>query len=115
MLRALRLAGRVGACTDAIAAAGVSLTISALGSDWLGVDLIPTTAAETTLGAKKVGDTVNLEGDVVGKYLAKNMASGWAYRREACCRGVRIAFFHSPSRCRFSSLRRPGAGTNYIW
>lgn len=51
---------------------GVSLTISALGDDWLGVDLIPTTARETTLGAKRVGDGVNLEGDVVGKYLAKD-------------------------------------------
>lgn len=53
---------------------GVSLTISALGDDWLGVDLIPTTARETTLGAKRVGDGVNLEGDVVGKYLAKGAA-----------------------------------------
>jgi riboflavin synthase len=50
---------------------GVSLTISTIGDDWLGVDLIPTTARETTLGAKRVGDAVNLEGDVVGKYLAK--------------------------------------------
>ena len=54
-----------------VAIDGVSLTISALGDDWLGVDLIPTTAAETTLGAKKVGDVVNLEGDIVGKYVAK--------------------------------------------
>lgn len=53
---------------------GVSLTISALGDDWLGVDLIPTTARETTLGAKRVGDGVNLEGDIVGKYLAKGAA-----------------------------------------
>ena len=50
---------------------GVSLTISGLGEDWLAVDLIPTTAKETTLGAKKVGDMVNLEGDIVGKYVAK--------------------------------------------
>ena len=57
-----------------IAIDGVSLTISALGDDWLGVDLIPTTARETTLGAKKVGDLVNLEGDVVGKYVAKNVS-----------------------------------------
>ena len=57
-----------------IAIDGVSLTISALGDDWLGVDLIPTTARETTLGAKKVGDLVNLEGDVVGKYVAKSMS-----------------------------------------
>ena len=56
-----------------VAIDGVSLTISAIGDDWLGVDLIPTTAAETILGAKKVGDKVNLEGDIVGKYVAKNM------------------------------------------
>jgi len=56
-----------------IAVDGVSLTISALGDDWLGVDLIPTTASETILGSKKVGDSVNLEGDMMGKYVAKNM------------------------------------------
>jgi riboflavin synthase len=50
---------------------GVSLTISAIGDDWLGIDLIPTTASATTLGTKKVGDSVNLEGDVLGKYIAK--------------------------------------------
>ena len=54
-----------------IAIDGVSLTISALGDDWLAVDLIPTTAKDTTLGARKVGDFVNLEGDIVGKYVAK--------------------------------------------
>lgn len=57
-----------------IAIDGVSLTISGLGDDWLAVDLIPTTASETTLGAKKVGDGVNLEGDVIGKYVAKRTA-----------------------------------------
>ena len=56
-----------------IAIDGVSLTISAIGDDWLGVDLIPTTAQETILGAKAVGDKVNLEGDVVGKYIAKSV------------------------------------------
>ena len=58
-----------------VAVDGVSLTISALGDDWLGVDLIPTTASETILGAKRVGDKVNLEGDVVGKYVAKSAVS----------------------------------------
>ena len=57
-----------------VAVDGVSLTISAIGDDWIGVDLIPMTAAETILGAKKVGDMVNLEGDIVGKYIAKNAA-----------------------------------------
>ncbi|MGN0854025.1 MAG: riboflavin synthase [Kiritimatiellia bacterium] len=59
-----------------IAIDGVSLTISGLGEDWLTVDLIPTTAAETTLGARKVGDKVNLEGDVIGKYVARQTAAG---------------------------------------
>ncbi len=58
-----------------IAVDGVSLTISELGDDWLGVDVIPTTAAETTLGMRKVGDLVNLEGDVAGKYLSRSAAS----------------------------------------
>ena len=54
-----------------IAIDGVSLTISGIGDDWLAVDLIPTTAKATTLGSKNVGDMVNLEGDIVGKYVAK--------------------------------------------
>ena len=54
-----------------IAVDGTSLTISAIGDDWLAVDVIPTTARETTLGMRKVGDKVNLEGDVLGKYVAK--------------------------------------------
>ena len=66
-----------------IAVDGVSLTISAIGGDWLGVDLIPTTAKDTILGAKKVGDKVNLEGDVVGKYIAKNTAKTGGLTEEA--------------------------------
>ena len=57
-----------------VALDGVSLTITEVGRDWLAVDLIPTTARETTLGAKKVGDFVNIEGDVIGKYVAKAAA-----------------------------------------
>ena len=55
---------------------GVSLTVSALGEDWVGVDIIPTTAAETTLGSKRPGDYVNVESDVIGKYMAKNHVGG---------------------------------------
>ena len=57
---------------------GVSLTVSALGEDFLGVDLIPTTRGETTLGLRRVGDRVNLESDVVGKYLARRGESAAA-------------------------------------
>lgn len=69
-----------------VAVDGVSLTISAIGDDWIGVDLIPTTAAETILGAKKVGDKVNLEGDIVGKYIAKNAAKSGGLTEEALVR-----------------------------
>ena len=62
---------------------GVSLTISGLGDDWLTVDLIPTTASETTLGSKKIGDAVNLEGDIVGKYVAKAASSRGGLTEEA--------------------------------
>ena len=66
-----------------VAVDGVSLTISAIGDDWLGVDLIPTTAKDTILGVKKVGDKVNLEGDIVGKYIAKNAAKTGGLTEEA--------------------------------
>ena len=66
-----------------VAIDGTSLTISAIGDDWLGVDLIPTTAAETILGAKKIGDKVNLEGDIVGKYVAKASAPKTALTEES--------------------------------
>ena len=59
-----------------VAVDGVSLTISAIGNDWIGVDLIPTTASGTTLGSKAAGDSVNLEGDIVGKYVAKSAHQG---------------------------------------
>lgn len=54
-----------------IAVNGVSLTVSGLGDDWLQVDVIPTTAAETNLGTVRVGDEVNLESDVLGKYAIR--------------------------------------------
>lgn len=58
-----------------IAVDGVSLTVSGLGEDWLSVDVIPTMAAETTLGSKRPGDSVNLEGDVLGKYASRPAGS----------------------------------------
>ncbi|MEX2288849.1 MAG: riboflavin synthase [Mycobacteriales bacterium] len=55
---------------------GVSLTVSALGSDWFEVSLVPTTLALTTLGAKAPGDPVNLEVDVLAKYVEKLLLAG---------------------------------------
>lgn len=54
-----------------IAVDGISLTVVDTGIDWFTVSLIPQTAAVTTLGLKQVNDPVNLEVDVIGKYVEK--------------------------------------------
>lgn len=54
---------------------GVSLTVSAIGEDFFEVSLIPTTLELTTLGSKQVGDRVNLEVDVLAKYVEKMLAA----------------------------------------
>ena len=58
-----------------IAVNGVSLTISGLGDDWLEVDVIPTTARDTNLGALKVGAAMNLESDVLTRAAARSRES----------------------------------------
>ena len=52
---------------------GVSLTIVAAGQDRFSVALIPHTLAVTTLGERAVGDRVNLEVDIVAKYVERLM------------------------------------------
>ncbi len=54
-----------------IAVDGISLTVAELTADAFGVALIPYTLDGTTLGAKRPGDAVNLEGDLLGKYVAR--------------------------------------------
>jgi riboflavin synthase len=54
-----------------IAIDGVSLTVSALGDDWLQVSLIPETLERTILGDVGVGQPVNLEVDVLAKYIER--------------------------------------------
>ncbi|MDQ2750067.1 MAG: riboflavin synthase [Actinomycetota bacterium] len=56
-----------------IAVDGVSLTVSAVGPEWFEVGLIPETLRATTLGARQPGDPVNLEVDVLAKYVARLM------------------------------------------
>jgi riboflavin synthase len=57
-----------------IAVNGVSLTVVAVGEDWFSVSLIPETLERTTLGAAAPGAPVNLEVDVVAKYVEKLVA-----------------------------------------
>jgi len=54
---------------------GVSLTVAALHGDEIDVALIPHTLVATTLGTIDTGDLLNVEVDVVAKYVAKNMES----------------------------------------
>lgn len=54
-----------------IAIDGISLTVAKLTDDSFSVSVIPHTGEETTLLAKKPGDIVNLENDIVGKYVER--------------------------------------------
>lgn len=56
-----------------IAIDGISLTVASLDSESFQVSIIPHTADETVLLRKKPGDEVNLENDIVGKYVKKLM------------------------------------------
>ncbi|MFB8117821.1 MULTISPECIES: riboflavin synthase [unclassified Streptomyces] len=55
---------------------GVSLTVVDAGPDFFTISLIPTTLALTTLGLKEPGDPVNLEVDVLAKYVERLLAHG---------------------------------------
>jgi riboflavin synthase len=70
-----------------VAVDGISLTVSAAGGGpgpagqpgqpgWIEVSLIPETLERTTLGRKQVGETVNLEVDMIAKYVEKLLGAG---------------------------------------
>jgi riboflavin synthase len=61
---------------------GVSLTVVAVGADWFTVSLVPTTLAVTTLGRTPVGGMVNLEVDVIAKYVEKLVGGGPSTRQQ---------------------------------
>ena len=58
-----------------VAVHGVALTVTHVDDETFGVALIPHTLAETTLGTIAVGDELNLEVDVLGKYVERLIAS----------------------------------------
>jgi len=53
---------------------GVSLTVMHTANGELGVALIPYTLENTGFGALKIGDPINLEFDILGKYVQKQMS-----------------------------------------
>jgi riboflavin synthase len=60
-----------------VAVDGISLTVAGLDTGQFGVQIVPFTWAHTALHALRVGDSVNLEGDVIGKYVARLHAAGF--------------------------------------
>ena len=65
--------GRYIAMKGSIAVDGISLTVAGLGDDWFEVAIIPHTWRETTLSDLASGDRVNLEVDVLAKYVERLM------------------------------------------
>jgi riboflavin synthase len=59
-----------------VALDGISLTVARLDAGQFGVQIVPFTWAHTALHARRAGDSVNLEGDVIGKYVARLYAAG---------------------------------------
>ncbi len=66
------------ALKGSVALDGVSLTVSAVGEDYLEVSLIPATLAATTLGSRRVGERVNVETDVLAKHVHRLLATAAA-------------------------------------
>ena len=68
-----RALGRYIAMKGSITVDGISLTVAGLGDDWFEVAIIPHTWRETTLKDLKTGDAVNIEVDVLAKYVERLM------------------------------------------
>jgi len=58
-----------------IALDGVSLTVVEAGADWFTIALVPHTRQVTTLGVRRVGERVNVEVDILGKYVERFVAA----------------------------------------
>lgn len=67
---------------------GISLTVASVEADRFSVSLIPHTARCTVLGYKRPGDTVNLETDIIGKYVEKLLRPA----PETVQRGITLEF-----------------------
>ena len=68
--------GRYIAMKGSICVDGISLTVARLGADWFEVAIIPHTWRETILRDLRAGDRVNLEVDVLAKYVERLMMGG---------------------------------------
>ena len=72
------------AAKGSIAVDGVSLTLVDVELDRFSVALIPHTLWATTLGKLRIGDRVNLETDILAKYVSRGRGSGVGGQRVKC-------------------------------
>lgn len=73
-----------------VAVDGISLTINRCDEKSFEVNIIPQTAKETTLLRKKTGDPVNIETDMIGKYVEKFFTRGKSSQKEKKSQGIDI-------------------------
>lgn len=66
-----------------IAIDGISLTVAKVTNSTFSVSIIPHTASETTLSMKKKGDIVNLENDIIGKYVERLIKTSEPHTRSS--------------------------------
>ncbi|CCH48867.1 riboflavin synthase [Pseudodesulfovibrio piezophilus] len=74
--------GRYVIPKGSIALDGISLTVNECGEDWLEVNIIPETQKATTISNWKPGRKVNMETDIIGKYVER-MVTPWAAKGKA--------------------------------
>ena len=86
-----------------VALDGISLTVNACGADFLEVNVIPDTRHRTTMGAWRSGSRVNMETDLVGKYVAR-LLGPW----QEATRGERPAGPAAAGGLSLDTLRRAG-------
>lgn len=79
--------GREVISKGSVALDGISLTINACGEDFLEVNIIPDTGRRTTMRDWRPGSRVNMETDLVGKYVAHMLGPWQAARGPAPARG----------------------------
>lgn len=65
---------RLVAAKGSVALDGVSLTVVKAAAKWFSVALIPYTLARTNLGSRKAGDRLNVEADILSKYIARSLS-----------------------------------------
>jgi len=71
---------------------GVSLTVNSCGKGFFSVSIIPHTLKATTLGELKVGSRVNIEVDIIGKYIEKLLLNPQQNRKPSSGEGVSSGF-----------------------